>query len=157
MRPSARAKAIWQATSAREQRWLIGAGVLVLSSAVWWLGLAPALRTLRSVEQQHQVLGAQWQQMLRLQAQAKSIQTQAPLPAGEARRLLEASVKSFGATAQIVVMGERATVTLKGASADALAQWLAQARLNARALPSEAHLIRTTAGTWDGTLVLQLK
>ena len=41
-------------------------------------------------------------------------------------------------------------------SPDALAQWLVQARLNARALPSEARLVRSAAGTWDGTLVLNL-
>ena len=57
----------------------------------------------------------------------------------------------------MTVMGERVTVTLKGVSADALAQWLVQARLNARALPSEAHWVRSGPGTWDGTLVLNLK
>jgi general secretion pathway protein M len=38
-----------------------------------------------------------------------------------------------------------------------LAQWLAQARLNARVVPSEAHLVQSATGTWDGTLVLNLK
>ena len=55
--------------------------------------------------------------------------------------------------------GERATVTLKDASADALAEWLAQARLNARSVPLEARLVRaSTAGisTWSGVLVMSL-
>ena len=37
-----------------------------------------------------------------------------------------------------------------------VAQWLAQARINARALPGEARLNRTAAGLWDGTVVLTL-
>jgi general secretion pathway protein M len=62
----------------------------------------------------------------------------------------------LGNTAQLVQVGERATVTFKGASADAVAQWLAQVRLNARSIPSEARLVRSAAGTWDGTLALNL-
>jgi general secretion pathway protein M len=48
------------------------------------------------------------------------------------------------------------TVTLAGTQADALAQWLTQARLNARALPREAQLSRNPAGLWEGTLQLTL-
>jgi general secretion pathway protein M len=144
----------WAAMSVREQRLLQTALVIILSAALWWLGLAPALATLRSAEKQHRVLDAQWQQMQTLQAQAKMIQTQTPLTIAQTRRLLEESVKPMGTTAQLGSMGERMTVTFKGISADALAQWLAQARLNARATPSEAHLNRTETGAWDGTLVL---
>ena len=77
--------------------------------------------------------------------------------AEEARRLLEASVKPLASTAQMTVVGERVSVTFKGVSADVLAQWLAQARLNAHAMPSEARLQRSATGTWDGTLVLSLQ
>ena len=53
--------------------------------------------------------------------------------------------------------GERATVSFKGASADALAQWLLQVRLNVRTVPSEARLLRGASGSWDGTVTLNLK
>ena len=129
---------------------------LVTGALLWWVGLAPALATLRSAQSQHLVLDAQMQQMRRLQAQAKALQAQPRLTFDDARRLLEASVKPMGVTAQLSVMGERVTVTLKGASADSVAQWLTQARLNARAVPAQARLVRTAAGTWDGTLVLTL-
>ena len=150
-------QAHWRATSVREQRLLLAALALLLGAALWWLALAPAWATWRSAETQHRALDAQLQQMQFLQAQAKAIKAQPPLAAGEARRLLEASVKALGPAAQMTVMGERVTVTLKGVSAEALAQWLVQARLNARALPSEAHWVRSGPGTWDGTLVLNLK
>ena len=147
----------WNAMSRREQQLLLPALALVLVALVWWLGLAPALATLRSVNKQDPLLDTQLQQMQHLQAQAKTLQAQPPLPLSETRRLLEASVKPLGATAQLLVAGERATVTFKGASADAVAQWLAQVRLNARLVPSEARLVRaSTAGSWDGTLVLTL-
>ena len=149
-------EARWNSVSPREQRLLLAALALVLAAALWWLGLAPALATLRSAEQQHPVLEAQLQQMQRLQAQAKALQAQPAMSLNEARRLLEASLKPLGATAQLAVVGERVTVNLKGASPDDLAQWLVQARLNARAVPSEAHLLRGVAGTWDGLLVLNL-
>jgi general secretion pathway protein M len=151
-----RLQARWDSISRREQQWLLAALALVLGAVLWWVALAPALATLRSAEQQHQLLDTQLQQMQRLQAQAKTLQAQAPMSFNEARRLLEASVKPLGAAAQLSVVGERVTLSLKGASPDALAQWLAQARLNARAVPSEARLLRNAAGTWDGMLVLTL-
>ncbi len=147
----------WQNLSRREQQWLQAALALVLLALLWWLTLAPALTALRSAEQQGPRLDAQLQQMQQLQAQAKTLQAQPPLPLSETRRLLEASILSLGGSAQLSGAGERVTVTLKSCPADALAQWLAQTRLNARVVPSEAHLVRnTTAGTWDGTLVLTL-
>jgi general secretion pathway protein M len=147
----------WKTISAREQRLLLAALALIVGAALWWLALAPALATLRSAESQARLQDAQLQTMLGLQAQAQLIQAQPPLAPGESRRLLEATVKALGATAQLVVMGERATLTLKGVSAEALTQCLVQARLNARTLPNEAHLTRNAAGTWDGSLLLNLK
>lgn len=146
----------WNSVPRREQRLVLVALALLLVALLWWVCLAPALATLRSADKQHQLLAVQLQQMQRLQAQAKTMQAQPRLALLEARRLLEASVKPLGATAQLMVAGERVTVTLRGASADALAQWLTQARLNARAVPSEARLVRSVAGSWDGTLVLTL-
>ena len=91
-----------------------------------------------------------------LQAQAKALQAQPRLAADEARRLLDASAKPLAPALQLSVSGDRVTVTLKGLTADALAQWLAQVRQNLRVLPAEARLRRNAAGLWDGSLVLQL-
>ena len=147
----------WKTISVREQRLLLAALALVLGAALWGLALAPALATLRSAPTQHRVQDAQLQTMRGLQAQAQLLQAQPPLSLGESRRLLEATVKALGTNAQLNVLGERATVSLKGTSSEDLAQCLAQARLNARTLPVEAHLVRNASGTWDGTLVLTLR
>ena len=145
--------------------------VVVGAALLWWLAVAPALQTLRTANTRHQALDAQLQQMKRLQAQAQQLQTQPKISADESLRALEASVKQrLGAAAQLNVAGDRATVTLKGAPAEAIAPWLAQVRTNARALPVETRLVRNTApvtaksgeagspppARWDGTVVLTL-
>lgn len=146
----------WHSASPREQHLVLAALALLLGALLWWVGLAPALATLRAAPAQHRLLDAQLQQMQQLQQQAQTLKAQPRLTLNETRRLLQASVKGLGATAQLSVMGERATVTVKGASPDAVAQWLTQVRLTARVAPNEARLVRNATGNWDGTLVLAL-
>ena len=161
----------WAALQPREKTLVLASAVLVLAALLWWLALAPALKTLRSAPQQHQALDAQLEQMKRLQAQATQMQSQPVLDQDASRRALDAAVKQrLGASTQVNVVGDRATVILKAVPADAIAPWLAQVRTNARALPVEARLVRSTApvGTkpgeastppparWDGTVVLTL-
>ena len=75
----------------------------------------------------------------------------------EALRALEQTIRQrFGTTARYSIGGDRVTITLSAAAPDTLAQWLTQARVNARALPAEARLTRNAAGQWDGTLVMSL-
>lgn len=140
------ARARWAALAPREQTLVSGAAAVVVLALLWWVAIAPALKTLQNAETQRRTLDAQWQTMQSLQIQAQALQSQPGVNQGDALRALESSVKQgLGATAQLNVVGDRATVTLRGTSADALAQWLAQARVNARALPSEARLTRTAA------------
>lgn len=146
----------WRQISAREQRLVTVAMLLILVALLWWVALAPALATLRAAPAQHRALDAQLQQMQRLQAQASAIQAQPVISQDDARRLLEASIKPLAANAELMLAGERVTVTFKGAAPDALAPWLTQVRQNAHAVPAEARLQRNAAGTWDGALVLKL-
>jgi general secretion pathway protein M len=150
-------KTRWDALGSREKVWVAAAIALAAAALVWLIALAPALSTLRSAEQQHRALDAQLQQMLNLQAQAQALQAQPKQNREEALRLLELSVRErLGTTARTLISGDRVTITLAGAAPLALTQWLTQARLNARALPSEAHLSRNSGGLWEGTLVLTL-
>ena len=165
----------WQALAPREQTLVLAAGGLIALALLWWLAVAPALATLRTAPSRHAQLDAQLQHMHRLRAEAQQLQS-APNPArgDTVGALRTALAQRLGNTAQLNVVGDRATVTLKGAPAGALGQWLAQARSNARAAPIEARLARsaaTSANTtapatlgnpaaaaprWDGTLVLAL-
>ncbi len=149
-------QARWSSTSRREQRLLQIAAAVVGLALLWWVGLAPALNRLKTTDQQRSALEAQWSQMQELQVQAKALQAKPRINEADARRMLEASVAPLGAAVQMTNAGDQVRVTVKGLSPDALAQWLSTARQNARAVPSEAKLVRNAAGTWDGTLVLSL-
>jgi general secretion pathway protein M len=154
---AAQLRARWGALAPREKIMVAGASAVVLLALLWLIAVQPALNVLRASEAQHRALDAQVQQMMTLQQQARTLQTQPKLGHDEALRMLELSLRQrLGTTARLTVNGDRATVTLTGTPADALARWLTQARVDARALPSEARLSRNTTGLWEGTLVLSL-
>ena len=162
-------QARWQTLGAREQTLFRGAALVVGLAFVWWVLVAPPLNTLRQADALQRSLDAQAQKMQSLQAQAHALQSQPKLSRDDALRALDVSIKQrLGPGAQLNIQGDRVTVALKNTPADALAQWLVQARVNARAIPSEARLVRSgnpappaTPGSrapaaWDGTLVLIL-
>lgn len=150
-------RARWTALAPREQTMVAAAAALVAAALLWWVALAPALGTLRSADHQHRVLDAQLQHMLRLQAQARLMQAQPRQNPDDAMRQLEQAIRQqLGTSARYAIAADRVTVTLANTPAAALAQWLAQVRANARALPREGKLTRNAAGGWDGTLVLTL-
>ena len=153
-------QARWSRLAAREKNFLTIALALLVLALVWKLALAPSIKTLRTSTARATALNAQLQNMLSLQNQASALQGQAPLGYDDALRALNlATRQTLASTAQISVVADRANVTLQAASADALAQWLVQARLNARSVPLEARLTRATSpagATWSGTLVMGL-
>ncbi len=148
----------WQTLAPREKT-LLGAALAVVAAALlWWVAIAPALNVLKTVQTQRVALGAQLQQMQNLQAQAKALQALPKIKNADAARALESLVRQrLGATAQLQVVGSQATLSLTNVRADALAQFLGQARAQANALPSQARLRRSASPeAWDGTLVLLL-
>jgi general secretion pathway protein M len=157
MSQAALLRARWQRLAPREKALVGGATALILATLVWLIAVAPALTTLRTSEAQHRAVDAQLQRMRGLQTQAQALQAQPKQNQEEALRQLELSVRQrLGTSARLAVAGERVTITLSGAAGDALAQWLTQARVNARALPGDANLYRNSGGLWEGTLVLTL-
>lgn len=144
--------------SPREKRavfiavWVVGLGLL------WWLAVAPALQTLRQAPERHARLDTQLSHMRAMAATAESLRAQnatQTLSRDEAMRALERATTTLADTAQLSVLGDRATLTLKNTPPDALAQWLSQVRVNARLMPIEAKLSRATEpAAWSGTLVL---
>ena len=152
----------WEAASLREQRLLRGASFLVSLALVWWLLVAPPWRTFTQGQVERQKLDMQWQTMQNLQMQATALKALPKINRDDALRALDASVKQqLGTSAQLIVLGESATVTLRNTPAQELAQWLPQARINARAVPSEARLTRSNSNPsgqalWSGTIILRL-
>lgn len=153
-----RGSAWLQGLAPREQRAVrLAAGVLGLA-LLWWVGLSPAIDTLRRAPERHAELDARLARMQGLAASAELLRTQnaTPPPAPEAAlRALQAATEALGAGAQLAVQGDRATVTLRDVPASALAQWLQQVRVNARLLPQQAQMQRGGAsGAWTGQIVL---
>ncbi len=159
----------WQALSPREQRGVSVLGVLLGVLLFWSIAIAPALNTLRDSDNRRAQIGQQQAHMLALQNQAQALQARTPLSRDEALRNLQGLTP--GTQIQLNVQGERVSVQLKAVPAPTLANWLAQARSQAQALPVEAHLTRgndTVANNasapaatnsvvvWDGNLVLSL-
>ena len=152
----------WTAASPRERRAMRSAGLLVSLALVWWLLVAPPLRTLTQGPAEQRKLEVQSQKMEDLRTQAVALQAIPKISRDEALRALDTSVKQqLGASAQLNVIGDSATVTLRNTPANALAQWLPQARMNARAIPGEARLVRSNTNppgqaVWTGTIVMRL-
>lgn len=182
---SARAQAWWNSLAVREQQGVGAAALLILLAVLWWVALAPALRTLAQAPAEHARLDAQLQQMAALRNQAQALQNQPRARREEAMRALEGTLRqNLGSNAQMQASGgDAVAIALRNAPAETLGDWFAQARANARALPREVHLTRSqvapaatgatpgaatppaaTAPTasgaariqWDGTLVLSL-
>lgn len=147
-----------QGLSPREQRavliaaWIVGLGIL------WWVGLAPALKTLQQAPAKQAQLDQTLSQMQNLAASAEVLRKQnaTPPPGREAAlRALEDATRALGAGAQMALQGDRATITLRSTPPRALAQWLNQVRVNARLLPVQAQMQRGgTPDGWTGQIVL---
>lgn len=143
----------WRALAPRERRWLMAA-LLVVGVFVGWLVLVqPAWRTARDAPAQLDQLDAQLQQMRRMAGESRELRATAPVAPAQAAAALKAATERFGDKARISLQGERATLTLNGASAESLRAWLGEARSAARARPLEAQLTRATQG-YSGTLVV---
>ena len=146
----------WRQLKINERRMILVAFWVIMAALLWLFAIAPALKILKDAPEQHRALDAKLQSMRALNIEAKTLQSQPKLGLDEAQKALQSSVSQrFGSAAQLNLSGERATLTLKNANPQELAQWLTQARVNARALPGEAKLNKIGDG-WDGTLVLNL-
>lgn len=146
----------WRQLKINERRLILAAFWVILAALLWLFAVAPALKTMQEAPEQHRALDLKLQSMRTMAVEAKVLQSQPKLAFEDAQKALQSAVtQRFGSNAQLNLAGERATLMLKNANPQELAQWLTQARVNARALPGEAKLNRNGDG-WDGTLVLNL-
>lgn len=143
-----RLSANWQRLNSRERWAVTTAAVVCASAALWWGALAPALATLRQAPQRHAQLDDQLAHMRTLSAVATRLQALPALGRTERLAALEADTRRLlGDTATVRTTNDQATVTLRATRPEALAQWLADVRANARLTPTEARLSRqATAG-----------
>ncbi len=146
----------WSGLARRERLLVLLAGAFVAIALLWALGLAPALRTVRSAPAQSDLLDRQLQSMQATAARARELQGRPSVRREDALRVLQSSLQQrLAGRAQLTPAGERATLTFSGVPPELLAQWLVQARATARVVVLQARL-QHGAGGWDGSIVLQL-
>ena len=92
---------------------------------------------------------------------ARELQARPILSRGEALQSFTQLTRDLLPGAQISALADQQRVTLKGASATGLTQWLVAVRQSAQANVVELRLQRNTASQdkqpqWDGQIVVQL-
>ena len=145
----------WAARSTRDRRLLGLAGTVLGLFITWSLAVQPAWRTLQVAPAQRDTLDGQWQAMQRLAAEAKDLRAAPPVNIEQSAAALRAATERLGDQGRLALQGERAVLTLQGASTSQLRDWLAEARSGARARPVEARLTRAAQG-YSGTVVVAL-
>lgn len=158
-------RSLWQQRSARERRWVLATAILFAPLMAWQWALAPAWSVWREAPVRQAQLDQQTRQMLQWQVQAQRLQAPERIGRPQALERLQAGAdRLLGSGAQLQAQGEQLRVTLQGATAAGLAQWLALARDQAQTLPQQAQLERRSAAadgasenvTWQGSLLLRL-
>ena len=151
---------LFQALPDKDRQRLQYLTVAVLCILLWFWNISPALQIhqqaplqLAKLEQQSETLKAQ-------QLQAMALQKAPRINAQDASAVLpQIMASTLGSGAKLNLDATRVTVTMSSVSAEALAQFLEEARTQAHALPTEVHLQKIKAGTqdvWRGTLMLNL-
>jgi general secretion pathway protein M len=145
----------WRTLAPRERQGVSIVLALVAVTLLWLLAVQPAWRTLRTAPAEADALEAQWQQMQRLAAESKELRAAPPVAPAQSAAALKAATERLGAQGRLTLAGERATLTLSGASGSQLGAWLVEARSAARARVVEAQLTRSPQG-YSGSVVVAL-
>ncbi len=151
----AAARAWWTGLAARERQALVLAGVVLGLYLVFAIAIQPAWRTLAAVPAERDRLDAELQTMQQLADEAKTLRATPPVAPAQAIAALQAASERLGSRGRLVVQGERAVLTVTGASSRELRGWLTEARSGARARPVEARLARG-AGGFSGSIVVTI-
>ncbi len=145
----------WRALSLRDRRLAALMLLIVGAFALWALAIQPAWKTLREAPARIAALETQTQTMRALAAEATELRTAPSLSTEAATLALKAASERLGANGRLSLQGDRAVLTLTGASSEQLRDWLSEARSGARARPVEAQLSRNAQG-YSGSIVLSL-
>lgn len=154
-------KSSWQTLAGREQAMVLAAGLAVLLLLFWFLLLGPAIRTWHQVPVQRAQLEKDQAALQALSVQAQQLKNAQSLSFDAAYQALGSSTRQYlPAQTAIHLLGDQVTVKLQQVPAHSLAQWLAAARNNAKALPVSAQLSASAGDAsgplWSGTVVLRL-
>ena len=140
---------------ARERQMVVIIGAALIFLVVWLLLVRPAWKTLDESPDALAQADAQLLQMQSVAVEAKQLRALPPVPPNVAEQVLKAATESLGGKAKLAMQGDRAVLSLTGATGEDLRMWLIQARGGARARPVEANLTRAGDG-YNGTLIVSI-
>lgn len=136
----------WAGLAPRERVLVAVAAGAVGLLLLWYVGLYAAWQTWKKVPAEKRALEVQWMQMQRLATEARDLKAQPPVNAAQAAEALKSATGRLGVQGKLSQLGDRATLTLTGASPEQLRTWLAEARSGARARPVEMQVNRADGG-----------
>ena len=148
-------RATWRRLPRRERRLVGLMAALVGGLLLWLLAVQPAWRTLHDAPAQIDALETQLQTMQRLAGEARELRAAPSISVAQSSAALTAASTRLGDKGKLTLQGERAVLTLSGASSEQLRSWLAEARSGARARPVEAQLSLGPQG-FSGSIVVAL-
>lgn len=145
----------WRGLTAREKQAALVALVALVALFVWMVLLQPAMRTLRAAPVELERIDRQLQQTQLAAAEAATLRGAAPVSPAQASSALRAATERLGASAKLVVQGDRATLAFTGVRFEDLRAWMAETRSAARARPVEAQLLKAARG-YSGSITVVL-
>ena len=145
----------WQSRAPREKQLIVVMAIAIVVLLVWWIGVQPALRTLRETPVEIDRLDQQMQQMQIAAGEMQALRAASPVPTEQATAALRAATERLGSGAKLLVQGGRATLNFSGVPAEGLRIWLGEARSAARARPLEAQMVKAASG-YSGSIVVSV-
>ncbi|MFO1339701.1 MAG: type II secretion system protein GspM [Burkholderiaceae bacterium] len=145
----------WAALAPRERQLVGLAGTAVAVLLLWYVAVRPAWQTWQQVPAQARALEIDWLQMQRLASEARDLKAQPPVNAAQAAEALKSATERLGAHGKLSQLGDRATLSVTGASPEQLRTWLAEVRSGARARPIDMQVNRADGGL-SGQVVVSL-
>ncbi len=153
--PRAQLAQKYAALAPRERVMVAVMGSAVAFLVVWLLLVRPAWNTLAQGPALRAQADLQLLDMQKLAAEAKALRAMPPVPQAQAEQVLKSATEALGGKAKLALAGDKATLSVTGASGEDIRQWLLQARGGARARPIEASLVRSGDG-YNGTLIVSV-
>lgn len=148
----------WDALSAKDQRAVLVAAVVVIAALIWLLGMEPAMKARERLERELPALQTQAAEVSSLAAEAKRLKAQAATATATSAsaEAVKATLTRANLTANVSTGSDgRMTVTGKAQPAAQVLAWVSEVARELRLAPVSLQMKRTTSGLADFELLFE--